>query len=154
VLTALVATNEDLDEGQSKVIRLLSDHVKEDKLRARAQADECSARHRKLINEEFTNDHKSNDARDAAARAALVTDVAEAAAAKTLALAAEKARGVVSTAQGAAGEVIHTAEDKAAILAEDKEEGDIKRAWRVAKWFVLVVAVVVANQIGNMWLGR
>lgn len=122
VLTALVATNEDFDEGQTKVLRLFSEHVKEDKARAKAQADMCAATHRKLISEEFVSDHKSHDADTAAARATLVTEVAEAAAAKTLALAAEKARGVVSTAKGVAGETLTTAEDAAVLLAESSRQ--------------------------------
>jgi len=154
LLDALEATNEDFDNGLGAVTLLLSEHVKEDKARAKAQADMCAATHRKLINEEFTHQHATDEADDATTRAVLVTEVAEAAAQKTLALAAEKARGVVSTAQGAAGEVIHTAEERAAILADAGEEGDIKRAWRVAKWFVLAVAIVVVNQLGNVWFGR
>ena len=154
LLDAIEATNEDFDTGLGSVSKMLSDHVKEDKVRARTQAEECSARHRKLISEEFTNDHKSHNADTAAARAILVTEVAEAAATKTLTLAAEKARGLVGTAQNVAGEVVHTAEEKAAILADAGEEGDIKRAWRVVKWVVLAAAIVLLNQLGNMWLGR
>lgn len=69
-------------------------------------------------------------------------------------LAAERARGVVATAQGVAVEVVHTAEERARILADASEEGDIKRAWRVAKWFVLGAGVVLINQLGNMWFGK
>ena len=111
VLTALVATNEDLDEGQIKVLRLLSEHVKEDKARAKAQADVCAANHRKLINEEFTHQHDSDKFADAETHAALVADAAEKAATKAAILVAE-------TAKKAAGVRVHAAEDAATVLTD------------------------------------
>lgn len=122
LLDAIEASNADFDDGLGRVGKVLSDHVKDDKLRAKTQAGECSERHRKLISGEPISDRKSYDVDTAAARAALVTEVAEAAAAKTLALAAEKARGVVSMAKGVAGETLTTAEEAAIDLANSSRQ--------------------------------
>jgi hypothetical protein len=58
------------------------------------------------------------------------------------------------TAAQTAQLVANTAEKTARELASSEEEGDIRRAWRVSKWFVLGAGIVLLNQFGNMWLGR
>jgi|ERR1035437_5543365 hypothetical protein len=50
--------------------------------------------------------------------------------------------------------VSNTAERTARELASSEEEGDIRRAWRIGKWFVLAASIVTINQLGNMWLGH
>ena len=69
-------------------------------------------------------------------------------------IAAETARDLVRTAATVAVETVHTAEAVAKDLADTPEEGDMKRAWRVGKWIVAGVGIVLFNQLGNMWLGR
>ena len=58
------------------------------------------------------------------------------------------------TAAQTATLVANTAERTARELAANEEEGDILRAWRIAKWFVIGAGLVLINQLGNMWFGK
>ena len=68
--------------------------------------------------------------------------------------AASTARGVVGTAKTVADETLRTAEGVAVALTESTEEGDMKRAWRITKWFLIGGGLVLINQLGNHFFGK
>lgn len=141
LLKALEATNEDFDEGLGAVTLLLSEHVKEDKARAKAQATVCAETHRKLITEEFTHQHATDASDNATTRAALV----EQAAVRAASLVAE-------TAKKAAGVRVHAAEDAAVVLT-DAASAAPKRFTKeqiVANFWYLVALLALGGIINRL----
>jgi len=145
LLDALEATNEDFDNGLGAVSLLLSTHIKEDKARAKAQAEECSERHRKLINEEFSHQHAADEVGNAEMHAALIAEAAEKAAIKAAAL-------VADTAKKAAAVRVGAAEDAAVVLtdAADAAPKRFTREQLVANFWLLVGLLVLTGIVGGV----
>jgi hypothetical protein len=145
LLDAIEATNEDFDAGLGTVSLLLSEHVKEDKARARAQADVCAANHRKLISEEFTHQHAADEVDNAEMHAVLIADAAEKAAIKAANLVAETARKV-------AGVRVAAAEDAAVVLTDAAKEAPKRftREQLVANFWIFVGLIVLSGIINSL----
>ncbi len=136
LLDALEATNEDFDNGLGAVSLLLSNHVKEDKNRAKAQADMCTETHRKLITEEFTHHH---------AHAVLIAEADDRAAIKAATLVADTAKKVAVVRVAAA-------EDAAIVLA-DAAESAPKRFTKeqiVANFWYVVALLAISGLINGL----
>lgn len=152
LLDGLEATNEDFDNGLGAVSLLLSEHVKEDKARAKVQADVCAQNHRKLISEEFTHQHATDEVDNAAMHATLIADTADKAAVKA-------ARLVAETAEKAAGVRVAAAEDAAVVLtdAADAAPKRFTREQIVANFWILVGLLVLSgaiNAVTNLLFGK
>jgi len=142
LLDALEATNDDFDNGLSGVTLLLSEHVKEDKARAKIQADVCAATHRVLINEEFTHQHAADAIDSAETRAALVEQAA-----------VRAANLVAETAKKAAGVRVHAAEDAAVVLVDAAAEAP-KRFTKeqiVANFWYLVALLAISGIVSGLF---
>ena len=146
LLDALEATNEDFDNSLGVVSKLLSDHVKEDKLRAKVKADTCAETHRKLITDEFTHQHATDEVDDATMHAALIADAADKAAIKAASLVAETAKKV-------AGVRVHAAEEAAVVLT-DAAEAAPKRFTKeqiVANFWYFVALLAISGIISGLF---
>lgn len=152
VLTALVATNEDLDGNHIETRRLLSEHIKSDKARVKeearnlsawqkGQASACAEQHRVVISEEFAHHGGDTDAQ----RAAIVADAVKAAA-------VEAARIVAETAQKTATAREHSAEDAAGVLvaAADEKPKRFTREQLVANFWILVGLLAVGGVVNGL----
>ena len=152
VLTALVATNEDLDLNHIETSTLLSDHIKGDKARAKetakeleawqtGQAKACAEQHRVVISEEFTHHGADTDAQ----RAAIVADAVKAAAVEAARIVAETAKKTATVREGAA-------EDAAEVLhaAAEEQPKRFTREQLVANFWILFALLAFSGFVNGL----